>query len=114
MSGFQKESGMRFTSFVRFAPAFAAFATALALFPLTVLAQGFPPIGKVQLAVNPITNKVYALDEIGARVKIVDTDGTTRTGAIVTRPQYIAVDPAANRVYVANNDSNSSITILDG
>lgn len=105
---------MRFTSFVRSIRFLAAVATALTVIPFAALAQGFPPIGKVQLAVNPITNKVYALDELGGRVTIVGADGTTSTVAVGARPQYIAVDPASNRVYVANNDSNSSITILDG
>jgi DNA-binding beta-propeller fold protein YncE len=101
-------------SFVRSILAFVACAAALTVAPTGVLAQGFPPIGKVLLAVNPITNKVYALDELGNRVTIVDPDGTTRTVEVGTRPQFIAVDPAANRVYVANNDGGLSISILDG
>src|SRR5690349_6614102 len=105
---------MRFASFVRSLLALGACAAALGLIPFSVLAQGFPPIGKVQLAVNPITNKVYALDEFGARVTIVDPDGTTRTANVGSRPQFVAVDPAANRVYVANADSGLSNTILDG
>jgi DNA-binding beta-propeller fold protein YncE len=113
MSGFHKESDMRFASLIRSVLAFGACAAALALIPFASLAQ-FPPVGKVHLAVNPITNKTYALDELGNAVVVVDPDGSTRSVPVGTRPQFIAVDPAANRVYIANNDGGLSMTILDG
>jgi YVTN family beta-propeller protein len=83
---------------------------------LTVSAQlvPFPPAPMVKLAVNPVTNKVYALNESSNSVTVLDAaTGATATVPVGPRPQYIAVNPATNRVYV-NNAGDSTISIIDG
>jgi DNA-binding beta-propeller fold protein YncE len=73
-----------------------------------------PPAPHVRIALNPITHKAYLLDETGNQVKVVDGNGATIASVPVGgRPQFIAVDPAANRIYV-NNAADSSLTIIDG
>ena len=93
----------------------AAFLAAL-LVPLAVPAQlvPFPPAPVVKLAVNPVTNKVYSLNEFGDSVTVLDVAaGTSAVVPVGPRPQFIAVNPRTNRIYV-NNAGNSTITIIDG
>jgi YVTN family beta-propeller protein len=74
----------------------------------------FPPAPLVKLAVNPVTNKVYALDEANDALIVLDAStGATRTVAVGDRPVFIAVNPATNRIYV-NNAGDSSLTVIDG
>jgi YVTN family beta-propeller protein len=89
------------------------------LFPLSArqaLAQtsGFPPAPPVRIAVNPLTNKVYAVNEAADSVTVLDVASHTTTAVPVgPRPQFIAVNPATNRVYVVNG-GDSTLTVIDG
>jgi hypothetical protein len=82
--------------------------------PAVAQLVSWPPAPLVKLAVNPVTNKVYVLDEAGDSVIVHDgTNGTTRSIPVGDRPVYIAVNPLTNRIYV-NNAGDSSLTVIDG
>lgn len=66
------------------------------------------------IAINPVTNKVYAASDIGNNVTIIN--GTNSVDATVpagTNPRAIAVNPVTNKIYVTNSGSNS-VTVIDG
>ena len=63
------------------------FILAAAIAPLRATAQTvpFPPAPTVKMAVNPVTNKVYTLNESANTVSVLDaTTGATKTIAVVT------------------------------
>ena len=103
-------------------PSFARtfFAGLLTLFCLVATASwaqspplvSWPPSPSVKLALNPATNKVYAIDEANNAVTVLDAAGTPlKTIPVGQRPQYIAVNPTTNRIYVNTvNDSSVSRT----
>ena len=99
--------------------ALAAVAALLALCAATAFAQSPPPVAwppspSVKLALNPVTNKVYVVDEFSNSVVVIDAaNNTTKTIAVGARPQYIAVNPTTNRVYV-NNTQDATLSVLDG
>ena len=68
------------------------------------------------VALNPVTNKAYVINEFANTVSVIDgaTAAVTATIALGdgTRPQYIAVNPQTNRIYVSRGDA--SLTIIDG
>ena len=66
------------------------------------------------VAVNPVTNTAYVINEFGNSVSVVDgSTGAVRTTVPVgNRPEYIAVNPQTNRVYVSQGDA--SLTVIDG
>src|SRR3954466_12922749 len=68
------------------------------------------------VAVNPVTNKAYVLDEFANTVSVIDGATASITATIPlgagTRPQYIAVNPQTNRIYVSQGDA--ALTIIDG
>jgi YVTN family beta-propeller protein len=85
-------------------PALPAFAQTVA----------FPPAPTVKLAVNPVTNKVYMVNELANGVSVFDaTAGTTTTVPVGQRPQFIALNPVTNKVYV-NNAGDATLSIIDG
>ena len=65
-------------------------------------------------AVNPVTNRIYVLNEFDNSVSVVD--GKTRailaTVTVGTRPEYIAVNPYTNRIYVSQGDA--SLSVING
>jgi YVTN family beta-propeller protein len=68
------------------------------------------------LAVNPLTNRIYAAN--GGSNNITVIDGATNATTTVTDPNAldpcaVAVNPVTNRIYVANADSNN-VTVIDG
>lgn len=78
------------------------------------------------LVVNPVTHRLYVLRANNNDVAVFDTDTNAFLGAVAFGPPSapgcpvvacdsagIAVDPAANRVYVANPASNR-VTVIDG
>src|SRR3954471_19670343 len=53
------------------------------------------------VAVNPVTNRIYVVNEFSNDVTVID--GATRAAtrvAVGKRPQYIAVNTRTNRVFV--------------
>ena len=97
--------------------ALATIAALLAFCAGTAFAQAlpaWPPSPSVKLALNPVTNKVYSVDEGTNSVVMLDlANNTTKTIAVGARPQYIAVNPTTNRVYV-NNTQDATLSVIDG
>jgi YVTN family beta-propeller protein len=76
------------------------------------------------VAVNPVTNTIYVANydaNVGSDATVTvlagDTDGVTTTGTATvsagTGPKSAAVNPATNKIYVANSSSNN-VTVIDG
>ncbi|CAG0933418.1 PE-PGRS family protein PE_PGRS18 [Thermoflexales bacterium] len=85
--------------------------------PVPVQADtGLPPIAvqnsPYAIAVNPVTGKVYVVNNGSNSVTVINgvTHSKTTVG-VGTYPQAIAVNPVTNKVYVANY---FSVTIIDG
>ena len=71
-------------------------------------------ITSVGIAVNPVTHKIYAVDESANAVTVTDEGtGSVHRVDVEKAPIAIAVLPAVNKVYVVNTDSDS-ISIIDG
>jgi YVTN family beta-propeller protein len=70
------------------------------------------PIG---IAVNPSTNKVYAVNEYSNTVSVIDTktDTVKSTINLGNFPYGIDINPLNNRIYVTNRGSNT-VSVLDG
>ena len=74
----------------------------------------YPPSPLVKVAVNPITNKVYTVNEFSDSVTVTNgATGASTTIPVGPRPQFIVVNPVTNRVFV-NNGGNASISVIDG
>lgn len=96
------------------AATFAAFVALLGSSAALATHLSFPPSPLVKAAINPITNKVYFVDEFANSVTVLNAATNTTTAIPVgPRPQFIVVNPATNRVYV-NNAGNATITVIDG
>ncbi len=68
----------------------------------------------IAVAVNPVTGKVYVVNNSSANVTVID--GATNTTSTVTagnEPIAVAVNPVTGKVYVANEFSNN-VTVIDG
>jgi YVTN family beta-propeller protein len=66
------------------------------------------------IAVNPVTNKLYLANYDGDDVFVID--GTTHVNTKVrvgNKPSHITVDPAKNIIYVINKASDS-VSVIDG
>ena len=71
------------------------------------------------VAVNPVTNKIYVTDQDSANVAVIDGATNTATTITVGDPiGAIAVNPVTNKIYVANRSSsdiyNNSVIVIDG
>ncbi len=67
------------------------------------------------VAVNPVTNKIYVADEFSSNVTVIDgaTNSTiTVSGPNASQPRFVAVNPVNNKIYVANSYSNN-VTVID-
>ena len=67
-----------------------------------------------QVAVNPMTNRIYVANGSSNNVTVID--GATNSPTTVsagTTPLAVAVNPVTNKIYVANRDSNT-VTVIDG
>ena len=70
--------------------------------------------GPLDVAVNPVTNKIYVTNGDGGSVTVIDgADNSTTTVAAGISPFAVAVNPATNRIYVANQDSGN-VTVING
>jgi len=88
----------------------------------TVVPAGFVPVA---VAVNETTNKIYVANigrtyllERQGKGSVTVIDGATNATATVIDPNAhgpcaIAVNPATNKIYVAN-DLSSNVTVIDG
>ncbi len=65
------------------------------------------------LAFNPTTHRLYAVDQDGNRVIVLDRKGTRSSIAVGRAPNCIVVDAAANRIYVVNAGSGN-VSVIDG
>jgi YVTN family beta-propeller protein len=65
------------------------------------------------LAFNPTNHQLYAVDQDGNRVIVVDSKGTRSSIAVGHAPNCIVVDAAVNRIYVVNTGSGN-ISVIDG
>jgi len=70
-----------------------------------------------QIAVNPVTHKAYAITNTSPASAISVIDGATNPAATPayaqSQPWAVAVDPATNFIYVADNGSNT-VSVIDG
>jgi len=71
--------------------------------------------GPQDVAVNPITNRIYVTLSGDDAVQIIDAVSDTVIGVVGVgnQPMGIAVDSSANRVYVANILDNT-VSVIDG
>ncbi|MGA3210861.1 MAG: beta-propeller fold lactonase family protein [Terriglobales bacterium] len=66
------------------------------------------------MAVNPVTNKIYVVNQGDSTVTVInEAAGTLTTLRVDTQPNSIAVNPVTNTVYVANFIAGS-VTVIDG
>jgi YVTN family beta-propeller protein len=65
------------------------------------------------LAFNSATHRLYAVDQDGNRVIVVDSKGGRSSIAAGHAPNCLVVDAAVNRIYVANAGSGD-ISVIDG
>jgi YVTN family beta-propeller protein len=65
------------------------------------------------LGFNSTTHRLYAVDQDGNRVLVIDKGGTQSSIAVGRQPNSIAIDPATNRVYVVNAGSGN-VSVVDG
>jgi YVTN family beta-propeller protein len=65
------------------------------------------------LAFNPTTHRLYAVDQDGNRVIVVDSKGARSSIAVGRAPNCIVADAALNRIYVVNAGSGN-VSVIDG
>jgi YVTN family beta-propeller protein len=76
----------------------------------SILYSGAAPVA---VAVNPDTDKIYAVDRGNDSVAAINEFGNISAVAAGTDPAAVAVDPATDMIYVADNGSND-VTVIDG
>jgi YVTN family beta-propeller protein len=70
--------------------------------------------GPDPVVVNPVTNKIYVLNQVSNNVTVIDgASNTTTTVAVGTSPESVALNSVTNKIYVANLISNN-VTVIDG
>jgi len=65
------------------------------------------------LAFNLATHRLYAVDQDGNRVIVVDRKGSRSSIAVGRAPNCLVADAALNRIYVANAGSGD-VSVIDG
>jgi YVTN family beta-propeller protein len=71
-------------------------------------------LGALSVAVNPVTNQTYVVNQNGNSVSVIDgASNATTTIAVGSGPTYVAVNPVTNKIYVSNTQG-SSVTVIDG
>jgi YVTN family beta-propeller protein len=71
---------------------------------------GFP----VQVAVNPVTNRIYVSNQNSSSVTVIDgATNQTTTVPVGVGPGGLAVNSVANKIYVVNAIDNTA-TVIDG
>jgi YVTN family beta-propeller protein len=70
---------------------------------------GLAPNG---VAINPVTNKIYVVNQLDGTVTVIDgSRNTTSTVTVGFQPSGIAVNPVNNRIYVAKG---GTVAVIDG
>jgi len=99
------------------------FLLAFSSFLLSPLAGAQTPIATVQagttpvaLAINPATNKIFAVNRDSNNVTVIDgvTNGIAAVVAVGQSPSAVAVNPVTNKIYVTNRSGNTAVTVIDG
>ena len=68
----------------------------------------------VAVAINPVTNKIYVVNQNSNNVTVIDgVTYSTVTVAVGSAPQAVAVDATIDKIYVANQNSDT-VTVIDG
>lgn len=74
------------------------------------------PVGSypVAVAVNPLTNKIYVVNQSSNNVTVIDgaTNHTTSV-PVGASPTALAINPVTNKIYVTNGNGDS-VTVIDG
>src|SRR5467141_1493687 len=66
------------------------------------------------VAVNPKTNKVYAVNSSNGTVTVIGgSANSTKTVRVGLEPMAIAVNPVTNKIYVGNS-GNGTVSVIDG
>ncbi len=67
------------------------------------------------LALNPVTNFLYAVSRSDAKVTVIDTIGETAVATVDVgmEARHIAVNSISNKIYVSNTDDNT-VSVIDG
>jgi YVTN family beta-propeller protein len=65
------------------------------------------------LGFNSATGRLYAVDQDADRVLVVNRNGSQSFIAVGKQPNSIAIDAAANRIYVVNA-GNGNVSVIDG
>ena len=94
---------------------------ALVLMSFSVAAQtviATVPVGDtpVALAVNPVTNKIFTVNQYGNSVTVIDgaTNAIAATVKVGQLPGAVAVNAVTNKIYVMNRSGNAALTVIDG
>jgi YVTN family beta-propeller protein len=68
------------------------------------------------ITVNPVTDRVYACESAKGFVYVFDghTNKTLDIIPIHALPWGVAVNPATNKIYVVNRDSDIGVSVIDG
>lgn len=70
----------------------------------------------IGIAVNPVTDKVYACDDLKGFVYVLDGH-TNKTLSMIPMhglPQDVAVNSVTNKIYVVNRNSDNAVSVIDG
>src|SRR5271157_1521313 len=70
----------------------------------------------VALAINPATNKIFAVNRDSNNVTVIDgvTNGIAAVVAVGQSPSAVAVNPVTNKIYVTNQGGQTAVTVIDG
>jgi YVTN family beta-propeller protein len=81
-------------------------------FAPTTIAVGDNP---AQIAVNPVTNRIYVANLTDNTVSVIDGNSNTVTDTVSVGsvPEVVGVNPTTNMIYVANSNGNS-VSVIDG
>lgn len=77
---------------------------------------GTIPMGGIRkIAVNSLTNQVYAIDSTFNKLIVIDggTNSVTTSVGLGAQPFALRVNPKTNRIYVVNS-TDKSISVVDG
>ena len=70
----------------------------------------------VALAINPATNKIFAVNRDSNNVTVIDgaSNAIVAVVAVGQSPSAAAVNPVTNKIYVINRNDNAAVTVIDG
>lgn len=73
-------------------------------------------LGIQGLAVNPVTNLIYATDSDNQQYIVIDgkTNTIVTQVSVFTQPSRVAVNPKTNRIYIAGSGFPGFILVFDG